>query len=244
MKRIIAIGGGEIKQRQTLKIDKYIVDSAGEKNPRLLFVPTASSDAEGYVEAISSYFGDELGCSVEALLLCENKDSKEKIRKKILESDIVYVGGGNTRMMLEIWKKNNVHHFLKEAYHQGTILCGLSAGSICWFDCGQSDSDLTDSDMGSPYSIVEGLGFIPMIHSPHHNEDFRNTDFDRKISDMKLIGLALSNNCAIEICDDGFRIMKSRPEAYALKIFRSGNRLVKEELNSSDVYESVDKLYE
>src|SRR3989344_6273389 len=142
--KIIAIGGGEIGRPgypvETTKIDKEIITLTGKQKPRLLFVPTASSDTESYFEVVKKHFGKRLGCKTDVLYLIKEKPSKKEIEEKIFQSDIVYVGGGNTLKMMKVWRNTDVDKVLKEAYGKGIVLSGVSAGSICWFRWGNSDS--------------------------------------------------------------------------------------------------------
>ena len=107
--KMVLVGGGEIGRPgtsiETFSIDKEIVALSRKKNPKLLFIPTASGDAPGYVTVIERYFGEKLGCVVDTLLLYGKKINRSEIEKKILSADIVYVGGGNTLRMLRMWKK-------------------------------------------------------------------------------------------------------------------------------------------
>jgi dipeptidase E len=111
MTRIIAISGGEIGRKKkrgyapctTIPIDKEIINATGKKHPKLLFFPTASSDSESYVATIEAYFGKKLGCSVDVLYLTKNPTKKEIVRK-IQTADIIYVGGGNTLKLMNLWK--------------------------------------------------------------------------------------------------------------------------------------------
>lgn len=239
---IFAIGGGEIKLRETLQIDKEIIKSSGKKHPRLLFIPTASSDARGYMETVKQYFGEKLGCHVDSLLLVDSPVTKEKIEEKIFASDIVYVGGGNTRFMMKIWKERKVDLILREALEKGVILSGLSAGSICWFDCGQSDSDFADGVSSDRYSCVEGLGMIPLLHAPHHNEDHRAEDLPKLVKEQDRIALAISNHCAIEISNGRYRMHKSSPGAYALKVYQREDQIIEEKLIPSKTYKPMSDL--
>ena len=100
MGKIVAIGGGELKRpgqqvSTTTVIDREIIRLSGEKNPKFLFVPTASSDSEKYVSAVQRHFGDELRCIVDVLYLIRDP-SFQQISAKIQRADIIYVGGGNT----------------------------------------------------------------------------------------------------------------------------------------------------
>lgn len=119
MKKIIAIGGGEIGRPgypiETTKIDREIIRLSGKKHPRLLFIPTASGDAELYIETVKKHFGKRLGCKIDSLALLLRKYTKKELEYKILNSDIVYVGGGNTLKMMKIWRKFGVDNILEKA---------------------------------------------------------------------------------------------------------------------------------
>lgn len=242
MRRIFAIGGGEAGIEETLTMDKAIVAAAGKDTPKLLFIPTASYDAQGYVENIKDLYGGRLGCEVDALLLISEAPDEKAIKSKIQWADIVYVGGGNTRNMLKVWRENGVDRMLREAYEQGTVMSGLSAGSICWFAKGHSDSDTYEAGENRPYSIVEGMGWIPLFHCPHHNEDTREEDFDEKIVSSGEVGLAIENNCAIEILDNTFRIIHSDEKAKAYKIYEIDGVAVRETLPCQEAYLPLDRL--
>src|SRR3989338_3503001 len=140
MGKIIAIGGGEIGRPgypvETTKIDREIIRLTGKKSPKLLFLPTASSDDSGYAKVVEKHFGKRLGCRVDVLYLIGTKTAAREIEKRVLQSDIIYVGGGNTLKMLKIWRKRGVDRALEKAYKKGIVLSGVSAGSICWFDSG------------------------------------------------------------------------------------------------------------
>ncbi|MFB6240595.1 MAG: Type 1 glutamine amidotransferase-like domain-containing protein, partial [Gemmatimonadota bacterium] len=103
MGRIVAVGGGEIAAHETLPIDRAIVSLAEAGTPRALFIPTASEDAEGYIETFHEVYGEELGCETDVLTLVEGNPTQEQIDEAIADADLVYVGGGNTRKMMRIW---------------------------------------------------------------------------------------------------------------------------------------------
>lgn len=178
MGKIIALGGGEIGRPhenggfypvETTSIDKEIIKQTGKSNPKLLFIPTASKDSEEYFQVVKKHFS-ELGCKVDVLYLIKDKFSKKQIEDKILSTDIIYVGGANTLKMMTLWRKIGVDNILKKAHKKGVVLSGLSAGSICWFNCGNSDSRKFTS--GSNKLIkVTGLGLIDALHCPHNPED-------------------------------------------------------------------------
>ncbi|NMB44205.1 MAG: type 1 glutamine amidotransferase-like domain-containing protein, partial [Clostridiales bacterium] len=93
-----------------------------------------------YIDLVRQKFG-ELGCIVDALCLISNTYEDKEIYDKIISSDIIYVGGGDTARMMEKWREYKLDVYLVEAYNKGIVLSGLSAGSICWFMFGHSDSD-------------------------------------------------------------------------------------------------------
>ena len=242
MGRIIAIGGGELRNGDTFEIDKMIVQAAEKKSPKFLFIPTASNDAEGYIETMVSIYGGKLGCEVSALKLHENPPTKEEIRSMILGADIIYVGGGNTKKMMAIWKELSVDEYLKEAYEKGIVLSGLSAGSICWFKAGHSDSDTLENGEIKPYSMVSGLGLIPMFHCPHFNEEGRADDFVKKVQTTGMTGLALENNTAIDLHNNTYRIIKTDKYAYAYKLELVDGKVEVKKLEESNHYLSTSDL--
>jgi len=224
MKKIVAIGGGEIGRPgfpiETTKIDKEIIKLTNKKNPVLLFIPTASGDSEGYFATVEKYFGKKLGCKTNVLYLTKAKLSKEQIRSKILSADIIYVGGGNTFKMMKIWKKFGIDKILQEAHKKG-VLSGLSAGAICWFKYGNSDSRKMKNPK-APLIKVSGLNFIPALLCPHYDfEKDRKPDLKKMMQKTSGIAIALDNCCAIEIIDNTYKIISSKDSANAYKIFWS-----------------------
>lgn len=218
MGKIVAIGGGEISNRETEPIDKYLVSLARKERPRLLFLPTASGDAEGYIDIVKRYF-EELGCSVDHLSLNKEKYEQQEIRQKILTADIIYVGGGDTVSMMSRWKTLHVDECLREAYAKGVIMSGLSAGSICWFQYGHSDSDSFHGSSIWDYVRAYGLGLIPSSHCPHYNEVGRES-YDEMIGEDQIPGIALENQTALVYIDGVCRIIKSdeKKNAYLLRM--------------------------
>ena len=246
MRKIIAIGGGEIGRPgypiETTKIDKEIIKLTGKKNPKLLFVPTASSDSESYYEIVKKYFGDKLGCKTDVLYLIKEKITKKEIKKKILDSDIIYVGGGDTLKMMKIWKKNGIDKILKEAYKKGVVLSGLSAGSICWFKWGNSDSRKFNNPNAGLIK-VSGLGLINALHCPHYDfGKYRKADLKKMMKKTIGVAIALDNCCAIEVIDDKYRIISSKPSANAYKVYWKGDKYYEEIIKKGKKFESLNNL--
>lgn len=225
MGKIVAIGGGELKEGETLAIDQYIVRLSEKKNPRLLFLPTASQDAKGYIETVTQTYS-KLGCQVNSLCLVSHHNSDEEIQNKIFSSDIIYVGGGDTEDMMKIWHKYHVDCYLKEAYRRNIILSGLSAGAICWFIAGYSDSEFIAGSSDPHFKWVKGLGLLPYLHCPHYNEENRH-DFDSFYQGQITDAIALDNNTAFCECNGVYSIIKSDPLANAYHLCLTEGKLTK-----------------
>lgn len=243
MEKIIAIGGGELKNLETLVIDKEIISLTGKENPRALFIPTASGDAPGYCETFDAVYGEKLGCQTDSLLLWSEGISDDQIKEKIQFADLVYVGGGNTLKMMNRWKELGVDKALIEAYKKGTVMSGLSAGSICWFENGFSDSDRFEKDGVWQYKLVQGLGFIPGIHCPHYHEEKREKEFEQSIQQNANIGIALDNNTALEIVDGQFRILSSREDPKAYRVIKRNGVVTTEPIAMTSELQSISSLF-
>ena len=235
-KAIVAIGGGNIRTRSTAAIDREIIRLSNKKNPKLLFIPTASSDSGPYCEHVEEYFGKFLKCKTDVLFLIKERPSKEQIRKKIQWADVIYVGGGNTLLMMRLWRRLEVDRLLISAYERGTVVCGISAGSICWFDSGHSDSMSFYNPRKWKYINVHGLGLIKGIHCPHYNGMTRGAPRRRDFRDMirKIggIGIAIENNCAIEFIDGrACKVIRSRRYARAYRVFKSGGEVIARQIH-------------
>ena len=230
-KAIVAIGGGDIRTRGTAAIDREIIRLSNKSHPKVLFIPTASYDSERYWKHVQEYFGKFLKCKTDALFLMRDRPSRDAIRAKILCADIIYVGGGNTLHMMRLWRRLNVGRCLKSAYKNGTVLCGISAGSICWFDSGHSDSLAFYHPRKWKYINVRGLGLVKGIHCPHYNSRTRGIPRRKHFRDMirKIggTGIAIENNCAIEFIDGRlYKVITSKKYAKAYKVHKHSGGVV------------------
>lgn len=246
MKKIVAIGGGEIGRPgypvETTKIDKEIIKLTRKENPRVLFVPTASSDSESYYEVFEKHYGKRLGCKTDVLWLIKERPSKEAIEKKILSSDIVYVGGGNTQKMLRIWKQTGVDKILEQAWEKGVVLSGLSAGSMCWFRGGVSDFRRF-TNPNADLIKIKGLGFINIIHSPHYDvEADRRPGLKKIMKNTPGVAIALDNCCAIEFVDEMYRIISSKPIAQAYKVYWKAGKYYEEIISKEKDFKPLQEL--
>jgi dipeptidase E len=239
-KKIVAIGGGEISKHETLKIDKRIIKLTGKKRPKVLFIPTASSDDESYCQKVFKYYGKELGCKVSVLCLCSDIVSKKEIRNRILGADIIYVGGGNTLKMMKIWRKLGVDKLLKKAWENGIVLCGISAGAICWFESGHSDSMSFYNPKKWKYINVRGLGFLKGTMCPHYNDGTNGVPREKKFKEMIKknggMGIAIDEGCAIEFTDNSYKIISNKAGSGAYRVFRKTGKVVSEQMEDCDPY--------
>jgi dipeptidase E len=249
--KIVAIGGGGIKRAgarkdfypiYTEEIDREIIRLTGKKSPRVLFLPTAKEDSLEFCKTFIKYFGKRLGCDIDVLYLIKKKISKLEIRKRILDSDMVYVGGGNTMKMLEVWRKLGVDKILKEAGDRGIVLSGVSAGAICWFKYGISDSLRYVDPKNRKLMKLPALGFIDFTVSPHYNTEKERQKFLDETLNEGEIALALEDCTAIEIIDDKFRIITSKKGARIYRIYMGDGRIIKNEINFSDKFISLNSL--
>ncbi len=246
MKRIIAIGGGENGrpgyEYETYEIDKEIVSLTCNKNPNVLFIGTASSDDEGYFETMKTVFS-KLGCVVDNLTLTKREYTIEELRKIIEKTDVVYVGGGNTKKLLEIWRSIGFDKLLDEASEKGLILSGLSAGSLCWFSYCNSDS-LKFEEGSSELIRLDGLGFIDAVNCPHYNkEDGRKTSLKQMMKNLpENVSIALDNCSAIEVIGDTYRIVSSKDTANAYRTYWIDDEYIEEVIPKTDEYSSLKDL--
>lgn len=225
MGKLVCIGGGEIPRikdgvllpYETKEIDEEIVRISGKQKPKLLFIGTASSYSYEYFLVIKNIY-ENLGCIVSNLDLLQNDIDKEQIENQILNTDIIYVGGGNTRFMLEKWRELGVDKLLVQAYNKGIVCSGLSAGSYCWFKYN--------------YDLIEGLGIINAINCVHYekkNDEAKNK-FYNVIKEKGLVGIALENCVALEIIDGNMKIIKSNKKKDAYKVVYSNNEIIEEKM--------------
>ena len=241
-KYIVTIGGGS----NTLEIDRQIVQLTGKKNPSFLFIPTASSDHPKYIEMMKQDYEKTLGCEFQTLLLISEKPQFKEIKQKIQQADIIYIGGGNTLKMMKLWRRLGVDKLLISAYNKGTVMCGLSAGSICWYDNGHSDSMSYYNEKNWDYIRVKGLGLIKGTHCPHFESE--TLGIKRKDSFIKMIkkrggtGIAVDDHAAIIYKDKEFKVINCLDTAAAYTLRRKRGEVICQKLPISKDYIPVDQM--
>lgn len=155
--------------------------------------------------------------------------NKEEVNQKIENADIIYVGGGNTSYMMEVWREYSVDKALIRAYTSGKVLSGLSAGSICWFIAGHSDSEFIEDVERPKHKWVKGLGIIPYLHCPHYDEPER-ADFDEFFAGQVADAIAIENQVAIVWENNEIKVIKSNADKNAYRLSWSNTGLIKKVL--------------
>lgn len=220
MKRIIAIGGGELKERSTLAIDEYVAklakERAGERRANALFIPTASHDFMPYYNTFHKVYTGVFDIKTDVALTVFKTPDLERLAGKFAKADMIYVGGGDTVFMMEEWKKSGMLRLIQDAYERGVVIAGLSAGAICWFSDIYTDSLKTET--GAQYAMFQGLGWIKGIISPHYGS--RMLDFDKIV--------CYNYDCAYGIEDDAAIIIEDGEIVGSLSSGGNAYRLVSE----------------
>lgn len=184
-----------MKEGETARIDKFIVKESGKKNPKVLFLPTASKDLPAYSTAFK-YAYEGLGCKVKILRLFDRpRLNEETFKKTILSADIIYVGGGNFDVLIAEWKKHKLVPILRQAYKQGIILCGLSAGGVVWYEY------FIDND-NSKTRLKRGIGLLRGVMIPHYKSF---GIFPEKAYKTGLPITAIQDRCAVMYVNEKFK---------------------------------------
>lgn len=170
MQRILAIGGGGFMMEDAASpIDRHIVSLTGKVRPRICYIATPSGDLPAHLDKFHSAYGD-MGCETSHLAFFRQPDSRSilvgNFRERLLEQDVIYVGGGNTRSALAVWREWCLDSVLREAWESGVLLAGMSAGAMCWFEAG-----LTDSFWGAAHRPLDCLGLLPGGCAVHYSSD-------------------------------------------------------------------------
>ena len=196
MKRqIIAIGGGGFGDNPGEGIiENYILNQAKNKNPKICFIPTATGDNEAYKNNYYATF-TKLNCRPVHLDFFKRTPDLDSL---INEQDIIFVGGGNTKSMLAVWKEWGLDLILKDAYKNGVVMSGVSAGAICWFDQGITDSWSED------LKVMDCLGFVKGACCPHYDEEPQRRPSLKKFLSQKILEscYAVDGGCALHIDDE------------------------------------------
>lgn len=223
--QILAIGGAAIPEAlDNLLLVEYFLTLAKRKKPRVCFIGAAHGDADA--GRLRFYAGfSQFNCTPTHLPLFAR--TPRDLESFVMEHDAIYVGGGNTRSMLAVWREWQLDVYLRQACERGIVLGGASAGSICWFEQGVTDS------IAGPLTALDCLGFLPGSNCPHYDsEPLRRPTYRKMIAGGKILeGVAADDGAALHYVDGKLlRAVASRPRAKAYRLTRTGKRAVERPL--------------
>lgn len=203
-------------------LDDYVLGLTGSAEPRVCFLPTASGDADHYLVRFYNAFRERARPSHVSLFRRERGVSDP--RTHLLAQDLIYVGGGSLISLLGVWRAHGFDSILREAWEAGVVLCGLSAGSLCWF------SEAVSGYHGE-VSRVSGLGLLSHSNAVHYREGERRAAFHRHLLDGMPAGYAAEDGTALRfVGDELVEVVASRADARAYKLERRGPRVLETRL--------------
>jgi peptidase E len=213
-RQIVALGGGGFWMGDSALLDDFVLSLPSAARPRVCFIGTASGDAESYVRRFYQEFGKRR-CSPSHFPLFSTPP--RPAREHLLDQDLIYVGGGATANMLVLWRLHGLDVILREAWENGTIMAGPSAGAICWFEDGITRSL---GDQIGP--LGDGLGLVPGSFCPHYGEDeARTAVYRRLVADGFPPGIGAAGDVAVHIVGgDVNEVVTARPGATAFRVER------------------------
>ena len=226
--QIVAMGGGGfLMEPENLLLDRFILSTAAASHPKVCFVGTASGDAPSVCDRFYAAFRT-LDCVPTELSLF--KPPTADLRSFVFEQDVIYVSGGNTRALLALWREWGLDAILREAWLSGVVMAGISAGSICWFQQG-----LSDSVMPGDLAPLACLGFLPGSNCPHYDgEPERRPAYHRFIKEGRLdAGYAADDGAALHFIGQELKgVVSSRETARAYSVRKAGDEVEEVALNT------------
>jgi len=221
--QIIALGGGGFSEGDGPELDDFVLAASGKERPRICFVPTASGDSDTYITRFYRRFAGTACVPTHVELF---RRGRENLSDLAAAQDVIYVGGGSTANMLAIWRLHGFDEALRKAARGGTVLAGISAGSICWFECGASDS------FGPQLVRVDGLGMLPGSHCPHYDRGTAPA-YHRLLREGMPGGIAADDGVALHFVGTRLvRVVTGRPNARACRVELRGDRVVETPLEA------------
>lgn len=223
-KQIIAIGGGEFSEDPgNSALQLYLLAQTCKENPRVCFIPTATGDSPVYTAKFYAAYSRHR-CRPAHLPFF---DRTPNLRELLLAQDLIYVGGGNTKSMLAVWREWGLPRILREAWNRGTVLAGISAGAICWFEAGVTDS------WAGHLAPLDCLGWLPDTCCPHYDGEAERRPAVHEFVGKGLIPktLALDDGAAAHFIGRKlWRIVTWRPKAGAYSVQRKGKEAIETKL--------------
>jgi dipeptidase E len=245
--QIVALGGGGFSmEKEGSLLDDYVLSlagsgtlaspgSAGSARPRVCFLPTASGDADHYVVRFYRRFSPDCEASHVSLFRRDQGTGgvEDDLASHLLSQDLIYVGGGNVVSMLGAWRAHGLDAILRRAWRRGIVLCGPSAGSLCWFEQALS------AFHGAP-RMVRGLGLLPYSNCVHYDaEPARRAEYHRFVADGMRPGFAVEDGVALHFRGTSLeRVVSSRTNASAYLVEPSGEHVRETRLPATDLGDS------
>lgn len=162
-----------------LALDEYVLSLVERDRPRVCYLATAAGDSDEFIQGFYDNLGPICAATHLPLFLPPFSDPAATLG----DQDVIYVSGGSTANMLAVWRLHGIDRILRRAFEAGTILYGSSAGGLCWFESGSTDS-LGFDDVPRPMS--DGLGFLDGSHCPHFDSEARRATYLEMISSHSL----------------------------------------------------------
>lgn len=244
MGKIVAIGGGENGHHNTKyetgPFDKEIIKLTGKASPNFLFIGLANSYPDYYFEVMDKIYNGMYGCRTDYLRY-EDIKNQNVASSKIKNADIIYIGGGNTLKLMKLLRKYSIDKMLVDAYNDDKVMCGVSAGGICWCDWGNSDSEFNSS---RKMIRVKGMGLIQILFAPHIVTEQNRAESVKKMMKRtpKVPAIGLDNS-ALEIIDNKYRVLTNDNNSVAQKCYWKNGEYIIENIISSE-FKEIEKLYE
>jgi peptidase E len=220
-RQIVAFGGGGFSMESgNPLLDDYVLGLTAAERPRVCFLPSASGDADHYIVRFYRAFPADR-CEASHISLFRREQGPEDLREHLLSQDLIYVGGGSVISLLGVWRAHGIDEILREAWEAGVILCGLSAGSLCWF------AEAVTGFHGAP-KRVEGLGLLPFSNCVHYEpRSKRRLAYHEFLREGMAPGYAAEDGAALHFTGTELtRVVASRPEARGYRLDPMGERVV------------------
>jgi len=221
MQQIFAFGGGAFgSQTPCFKLQAAMLEAANVPKPKILFLPTASGDPASYIEAFFQH-ASRHSCVPSVLPLFDSQSWSKTPREMIEEADVIWVGGGSTKNMLILWEAWGITPLLRAAYDRGCVCAGVSAGAICWFEQGNTDS------LGPGLGVLDCLGWLPGSCTPHFSgEPLRKPVLKQQLLDGRIKdGVAIDDFCAAHYVDGQFSRVLAETDGGAYAVSRANAAL-------------------
>lgn len=252
MKNLVLIGGGENGRiledgtktpYDTREIDEEIVRLTNKKNPNFLFLGHSIANLEiqeSYFKTMKKIYGDIFNCNCD-ILRSDELTNIDLVKEKINWSDIIYEGGGDTYSMIKLWKETHFDNILIDAINDGKVISCISAGACCYFKSCNSDS------LGDTFESIDCLNIFNAHFTPHLDDLGRYESSKLQLRENNLVGIMLTNCCALEIIDNKYRLITSKSDSiekpYGIKAYWNNNEYYEEKIEQKDELKELNNLF-